>query len=167
MSQVHDILFSSDTATVASGTYNGLAAIFKLFGPDRDSLAVYRRELAFYKHNIGLQQLGVIPRLFSTGQWPAGVSYLALSKVPGIPYSQLKHLTRQHVSAALQALSQLHSIPGMLHGDLHPGNMLLLHDVNGRDTDVRCVLIDFGSAKLDASEMEQQRERKSLEKLMQ
>src|SRR5208283_3878437 len=70
---------------------------------------------------------------------------IVMDEIPGTLLTYA--LTEAHCREAGRMVGRLHST-GIMHGDLTTSNMIL------RDTDERCVLIDFGLAQV-TSEIEQ------------
>ncbi|HEV7518020.1 MAG TPA: lanthionine synthetase LanC family protein, partial [Thermoanaerobaculia bacterium] len=120
----------------------GEAAFLKLAPAGAGSRDRLLHEAAVLAHLGG----SVGPRLLGKGEH-AGASYLLLSWCPGVHATVAADELRQGGRAALLALCQriaaayaeLHG-RGVLHGDVHPGNVLV-----GAEGDVH--LVDFGLAR--------------------
>jgi hypothetical protein len=100
------------------------------------------------------------------GRLQAGVFFLAIAIVQGVPLSKVARPARHHSDAALKALARLHSVPGFLHGDLHLDNIIMLQAPDGQDTDIRCVILEFESSRFDASPAQQRKEQRRLGRLL-
>jgi eukaryotic-like serine/threonine-protein kinase len=92
-----------------------------------------------------------IPRLVAQGPIDGGWCVVA-EHVDGAPLSKLLRVTSPAPPRAIAwtrqlaaALIALHAA-GIVHGDLHPGNVILARDGAGRD---RMVLVGFGVAAID------------------
>jgi hypothetical protein len=95
---------------------------------------------------------GDTPRLLEAGQ-AAGREFIAMEWRPGAPIAGAAQQARSTgdrrrlhglISAVLAAYGRLHE-RGVVHGDIHPGNILAADD--GRVT-----LLDFGRARLDSGD---------------
>jgi hypothetical protein len=162
--KVTEVLASSDTFTATMGTYNGTPALIKLFSPDSTRMAAYGNEVAAYRQLKAEQQEGIIPRKLGHGPFCGGTCYLATGLIQGVPLSRVARPARQQAAAAaVAAVQRLHRVPGFLHGSLHLGNIMVPHPPEGRDTDVRCVVLELGGSRFDATPAEQRREMKELE----
>lgn len=94
-----------------------------------------------------------IPRLVAQGPIEGGWCVVA-EHVEGAPLSKLLRVTSPAPPRAIgwsrqiaAAVMHLHDA-GVVHGDLHPGNVILARDEAGRD---RMVLVGFGVATIDGA----------------
>ncbi|MEQ1504886.1 MAG: serine/threonine-protein kinase [Myxococcota bacterium] len=94
---------------------------------------------------------GGIPRLVEQGAIDGGWCVIA-EHVEGAPLAKVLSVTNPSPPRAVGwarqvalAVAQLHTA-GVVHGDLHPGNVIIGRDDAGRD---RMVLVGFGVATLD------------------
>lgn len=101
--------------------------------------ALFRNEAAILRHIGG----GIAPRLVAAGSWH-GRPYLVMEWVPGVDVLTAAEQRRGDRAALLElcvrtarAYAALHA-RGVLHGDVHPGNVLTAGD--------NLVLVDFGHA---------------------
>lgn len=155
--------------TVVLGAYDGRPAVIKLLGPDHHGLRAWRAEVEMYGRLRALQGERV-PQLIGSGHLKAGVHYIALGKVFGDTISNLHGtIPTEAGESARQGLIRLREIvPGFLHGDLRPRNIMwgacsaegAAGEPSGRNPS--CVFIDFGRSRINASDAEQRKEDLSL-----
>ncbi|MEZ4235733.1 MAG: serine/threonine-protein kinase [Myxococcota bacterium] len=105
---------------------------------------------------LGRVEHAGIPRLVAQGDIDGGWCVVA-EHVDGAPLSKLLRVTSPAPPRAIawtrqltDALVQLHAA-GVVHSDLHPGNVIVARDHAGRD---RMVLVGFGIAAIDGERME-------------
>ncbi|PNH01453.1 hypothetical protein TSOC_012662 [Tetrabaena socialis] len=151
---------------VVLGAYGGEPAVVKLLGPDDEGLMAYGRESSAYDAVQGLQGT-VVPKLLAAGHANYGVYYIAVSRLPGQPLSEVaRPFPPGVVKAAEDALRQLHAAcPGFLHGDIRLQNMILLPPGSPDGDCAKCMVIDFGRARLGRAE-EQDMEVRQLQTLL-
>ncbi|KIZ02925.1 hypothetical protein MNEG_5034 [Monoraphidium neglectum] len=162
---------------VVEGTYGGQPAIIKLYGPDDEGLDVCQQEVAAYGALAAVQGR-LVPRMLGSGHARAGVWFVALEAVPGVPLSRLNPVPAAAAAAAVAALRELHSaVPGFVHGDIRLPNILFVEggrDAGGSDgwlggapkAGSHCVIVDLGMARLGAAEEDVQAEQGLLERLL-
>lgn len=164
--QLHGELCTGSAGLVTHGLCNGKPAVIKMYGPDDPGLATYRQELHVYKQ-LAVVQGRLVPELLGYGHLKAGVYFLATQYIQSEPLSAMANITPAIAKAALHALQQLqHARPGFLHGDIRLANVLLVGSAAGGDVDMKCMMIDFGQSKLNATRKDMQRELKQLKQVL-
>ncbi|PNH04106.1 hypothetical protein TSOC_009783 [Tetrabaena socialis] len=150
---LHSKLCVGSAGLVVLGAYGGEPAVVKLLGPDDEGLKAYGRESSAYDAVQGLQGT-VVPKLLAAGHANHGVYYIAVSRLPGQPLSEVaRPFPPGVVKAAEDALRQLHAAcPGFLHGDIRLQNMILLPPGSPGGDCAKCMVIDFGQARLGRAE---------------
>ena len=109
---------------MAAATYFGRPAVVKLLGPDRRGLKAWRTEVDMYERLSALQGQ-LVPQLLGSGHLEVGVHYIALSCVEGTALSSLPAIPQRAAESALAGLRRLQeTVPGFLHGDLRPANIM-------------------------------------------
>ncbi|PNH06126.1 hypothetical protein TSOC_007545 [Tetrabaena socialis] len=163
---LHSKLCVGSAGLVVLGAYGGEPAVVKLLGPDDEGLTAYSRESSAYDAVQGLQGT-VVPKLLAAGHANHGVYYIAVSRLPGQPLSEVAQpFPPGVVKAAEDALRQLHAAcPGFLHGDIRLENMILLPPGSGGGDCAKCMAIDFGRARLGRAQ-EQDMEVRQLRRLL-
>lgn len=138
-------------AVVREGMYQGRRAIIKVLEVEgwqpRNS---FMWEAYMYRTARRCQEQGFIPTLYGDAFTLAGQLYfLALSPTPGVLLFELPRPYPPGLEeAAVQALQELHH-SGVLHGDLHPNNVM----VQLRPGSLPHVtLLDLGHASLGCNE---------------
>lgn len=110
-------------------------------------------DAAFGREARALRRLNGAPRLHHVGATLAGQPVLIMDWIDGVPLHQAvtasheagdREATLRLVRATAHAYSRLHQV-GVLHGDVHPGNLLV-------DRAEEVVVIDFGFAALPGDE---------------
>ncbi|PNH06131.1 hypothetical protein TSOC_007543 [Tetrabaena socialis] len=163
---LHSKLCVGSAGLVVLGAYGGEPAVVKLLGPDDEGLTAYSRESSAYDAVQGLQGT-VVPKLLAAGHANHGVYYIAVSRLPGQPLSEVAQpFPPGVVKAAEDALRQLHAAcPGFLHGDIRLENMILLPPGSPGGDCAKCMVIDFGRARLGRAQ-EQDMEVRQLRRLL-
>jgi predicted Ser/Thr protein kinase len=152
-------------ALVQEGTYQGRPAIIKVLNVEGwQPQNSFMWEATVYKAAVKCQEEGFVPTLYGQGLTFGGKLYfMALSPAPGVLLSQLQQPyppgLQEAVVRALQALHQA----GVLHGDLHAGNVM----VQLRPGSLPHVtLLDLGHALLGCSGCAMDREMQLLRRLV-
>ena len=74
---------------------------------------------------LGALQGQLVPQLLGSGHLEVGVHYIALSCVEGTALSSLPAIPQRAAESALAGLRRLQeAVPGFLHGDLRPANIM-------------------------------------------
>jgi hypothetical protein len=150
-------LQEGSAGAVVVGAYGEEPAIVKLLGPDTPGLEAYEREVAAYSMLSPVQGV-VVPRLLGAGSLPGGVAFIATSREHGSPLCSLGTVPPAVAHAALEGLGTLHrQFPGFLHNDIRLANVLLLSAAVS-DVSPKCMFLDFGRSRIDATKAEQLRE---------
>ena len=166
--QLHHELCCGSEGIVAAATYSGRPAIVKLLGPDRGGLKAWRREVDMYQRLVALQGR-LVPQLLGSGHLEAGVHYIALSCVEGTTFSSLPAIPQramESASAGLQLLQE--TVPGFLHGDLRPANIMWASpsEEGAASAAASCVFIDFGRSRCDGDSAQQAEEELMLRRML-
>ncbi len=162
------ILNQGDSGLVTRATLAGQPAVVKLYGPDQDGLEAYCTEFSTYRALEELQG-DIVPVLLAAGRpRPERERHLyaiATRLVPGRSLDLVvyeRRLEEQEGEAAMEALRRLHAaVPGFLHGDVGPENVVMVEQEAGQPP--RCVILDFGVARLDATREDQEEEMLQME----
>ena len=124
------------------------------------SMQVLLNEICAYIRLLHLWSKHV-PKLWYWGTTcDSSVLVLATELLPGASLAQHRFISQQAAQDALAALSAVQAA-GMLHGDIRPENVMLLHD----DAQPCVRLIDFGFAQ-DAQADKMSREMKQFKHLL-
>jgi hypothetical protein len=146
-------------ALVREGMYQGRPAIIKVLEVEGwQPRSSFMWEAFVYRTAKGCQEQGLIPTFYGDALTLAGQLYfMALSPAPGVLLSELQRPYPPGLEeAAVQALRALHHA-GVLHGDLHAGNVVVKLQPGSPP---HVTLLDLGHASLgcsvDAMELEVQ-----------
>eukprot|EP00878_Enallax_costatus_P012957 GHUV01013531.1.p2 GENE.GHUV01013531.1~~GHUV01013531.1.p2 ORF type:complete len:247 (+),score=56.62 GHUV01013531.1:1090-1830(+) len=152
-SQLGRLICEGCNGLVLHGTFKGQPAVYKLFGPDRGGIAAGMNEASIYGALEPCQGTE-LPIFFEWGHLAAGIYYLAIACVEGVPCSELP--SEFQATAALAAKAALQRIctvqPGFLHEDLRLENILFRH--GSSDTAPTAVIIDLAASRLDGNPAE-------------
>ncbi|CAM6089793.1 unnamed protein product [Calypogeia fissa] len=146
------------SGNLGMGQIRGQPVVLKVAPVDSDRTKMLLHEATIY---LSLTNLWgrFIPRLIDYGLTVRGtLVFLAIEYLEGLTL-QPAIISKEIAMAVFQALMAIHS-HGVLHGDLHEGNILVL--LNG---DVQ--IIDFGFAEYSSSSARQDRELHQLENFLQ
>lgn len=132
-----------DTELYQVRDLGGKLAALKLARPGNAALGLFRREAAALEHLGG----SGAPKLLATGSYH-GRPWLAMSWSEGVPPElacrEIRDVgDRRSVLTILESVARAYASlhrQGVIHGDVHPGNILI-----GKDGSV--TLIDFGLAR--------------------
>ena len=159
----YEISGASIGRSVVLGAYYGCPAVIKLLGPDSCGLRAWRAEVEMYGRLKALQG-ELVPQLLGSGHLNSGVHFIALGKVVGKTISALHgRIPPGAAESARQGLIRFREIvPGFLHGDIRPNNIMWGACSAERAGNPSCVFIDFGMSRIDASTVDQGQEELSL-----
>ncbi|CAM6089808.1 unnamed protein product [Calypogeia fissa] len=146
------------SGNLGMGQIGGQQVVLKVAPVDSDRAKMLLHEATIY---LSLRELwgSSVPRLIDYGLTVRGtLVFLAIEYLEGLTLEPAI-LSEEIAMAVFQALMAIHSC-GVLHGDLHEGNILVL--LNG---DVR--IIDFGFAEYSSSSARQDRELHQLKNILQ
>ncbi len=137
----------------ASNVHDGSIAAVKLVHRDVSHLPEARQRLQREGEIVGALNHPNIVRLYERGEHD-GRLYLAMQFLPGqtlaerlASHSQLPRADAINVLAGIAiALSELHQC-GVIHRDLHPGNVMVLEHTHEGTPTPSSVLLDFGLAR--------------------
>lgn len=143
-------------ASSCVGVYRGAPALLKRLAPRLRGSDAAREAFAREGRLLGrLARTGAsarVPRLLAHGEDDAG-PYLVLGHLPGSTLEATPTLDADVIADAFAALDALHQAAddgrplGVVHGDLHPGNVLLAGPARpGAVVTHRVVLLDLGLA---------------------
>ena len=123
-----------------SGELMAVKVLKKIWNKDKRAIASFQNEI----NTLAQMDHPRIVRLLGSGTLPNGSPYLATEYVSGINLEEMLEMPKSPPalgaaawrSDIAQALSALHAV-GISHGDLTPGNIMVLESGRGK-------LIDFG-----------------------
>eukprot|EP00877_Chromochloris_zofingiensis_P006562 jgi/Chrzof1/2159/Cz11g04140.t1 len=154
--QLEAVVCSSSASTVVRGRWWGDPAVFKLHGPDV-GWQEWETEVGMYDR-LSAEQGKLLPRMLGHGSIIAGVKYIALENIDGVPLSDLPYITEKVAAAAFNALVTLQQRhPGFVHGDIRLQNIMLLATPRPGESST-CMLLDLAWSQMDGSEAQQEHE---------